>query len=69
MKTTLELPDDLFRQAKATAALRGESLKDFVMTVTTLEPSWSATFAKGWPCGWPFFSEVQRGARSRRREP
>lgn len=30
MKTTLEIPDDLFRQAKATASLRGESLKDFV---------------------------------------
>jgi hypothetical protein len=32
MKTTLELPDDLFRQTKALAALRGESLKDFVTT-------------------------------------
>ena len=30
MKTTLELPDKLFREAKATAALRGESLKEFV---------------------------------------
>lgn len=30
MKTTLEIPDDLFRQTKAAAALRGESLKDFV---------------------------------------
>jgi hypothetical protein len=30
MKTTLEIPDDLFRQTKATAALRGESLKDFI---------------------------------------
>ncbi|HLW79164.1 MAG TPA: hypothetical protein VKU44_06140 [Terriglobia bacterium] len=30
MKTTLELPEDLFRQAKATAALRGESLKEFM---------------------------------------
>jgi hypothetical protein len=30
MKTTLEIPDDLFRRTKATAALRGESLKDFV---------------------------------------
>lgn len=29
MKTTLEIPDDLFRQAKASAALLGESLKDF----------------------------------------
>lgn len=30
MKTTLEIPDELFRQAKATAALRGESLKELV---------------------------------------
>jgi len=30
VKTTLEIPDELFRQTKATAALRGESLKDFV---------------------------------------
>lgn len=30
MKTTLEIPDDLFRQTKATAAMRGESLKDFI---------------------------------------
>jgi hypothetical protein len=30
VKTTLELPDDLFRQAKATAAMLGESLKDFI---------------------------------------
>ena len=30
MKTTLEIPDELLRRAKATAALRGESLKDFV---------------------------------------
>lgn len=30
MKTTLELPDELFRQTKATAAMRGESLKDFM---------------------------------------
>ena len=26
MKTTLELPDELYRKAKATAALRGETL-------------------------------------------
>ncbi len=30
MKTTFEIPDELFRQTKATAAMRGESLKDFV---------------------------------------
>jgi len=30
MKTTIELPDDLYRQAKAEAALRGRKLKDMV---------------------------------------
>lgn len=30
MKTTLEIEDDLFRRARAAAALRGESLEDFV---------------------------------------
>ena len=30
MKTTIELPDDLFREAKATAARRGSALKEFV---------------------------------------
>jgi hypothetical protein len=29
MKTTVELPDELFRRAKSTAAARGVSLKDF----------------------------------------
>jgi hypothetical protein len=30
MKTTLELPDQLFRKAKATAAGRGQTLKEFI---------------------------------------
>ena len=30
MKTTVELPDPLYRQAKAEAALRGRKLKDLV---------------------------------------
>ena len=30
MKTTLELPDQLFRTAKATAAERGRTLKEFM---------------------------------------
>ena len=30
MKTTIEVPDDLYRQAKAEAALRGRKLKDLV---------------------------------------
>ena len=31
MKTTLEIPDDLFKRTKATAAMRGESLKELVI--------------------------------------
>jgi hypothetical protein len=30
VKTTLEIPDALFRRAKATAASRGQALKDYV---------------------------------------
>lgn len=35
MKTTIELPDDLFREAKATAARRGAALKEFVREALT----------------------------------
>ena len=30
MRTTVDIPEDLLRRAKAAAALRGSSLKDFV---------------------------------------
>jgi hypothetical protein len=30
MKTTIDLPDELFREAKATAARRGIALREFV---------------------------------------
>ena len=33
MRTTIDLPDELFRQAKATAALRGLKFKDFVTQI------------------------------------
>ena len=52
MKTTLDLPDDLFRKTKATAALRGESLRDFVVSAIRAHLSdkskagWRAVFGK-----------------------
>lgn len=58
MKTTLELPDLIFRKAKATAAERGQSLKDFVTEAlrdklarnadmgTATEPRWMQGFGK-----------------------
>jgi hypothetical protein len=35
VKTTIELPDELFREAKATAARRGTALKEFVRQALT----------------------------------
>ena len=58
MKTTLELPDPLFRKAKATAAERGQSLKEFVTEALrdklvpgtrrayASEPGWMKGFGK-----------------------
>jgi hypothetical protein len=37
MKTTVEIPDELYRRAKAEAALRGRKLKDLVEEGLRLE--------------------------------
>ena len=39
MRTTVDLPDPLFRQMKATAALRGTSIKDLITTAIESEIS------------------------------
>jgi hypothetical protein len=55
MKTTVEIPDALFRKAKATAAERGVSLKDLFSTAvrdyldrgsggSKSEPAWKKAF-------------------------
>ncbi|MEI9893943.1 MAG: hypothetical protein WDN28_08645 [Chthoniobacter sp.] len=36
MRTIIELPDDLFRKAKARAAMQGQTLKDLVADALTL---------------------------------
>lgn len=58
MKTTLELPDQLFRKAKSKAAERGQSLKQLVTEALqeklaaegrgrrTAEPPWMQGFGK-----------------------
>ncbi len=56
MKTTVEIPDQLFRRAKASAAERGQSLKEFVTDALrdklaldhapTHEPGWMLGFGK-----------------------
>jgi hypothetical protein len=45
MKTTLEIPDPLFRKAKARAAERGQSLKAFV--AEALEARLATGYAAG----------------------
>ena len=50
MKTTLEISDELFRRTKATAALRGESLKDFV--TAALEAYLERSAPSGAESGW-----------------
>jgi hypothetical protein len=58
MKTTIEIPDPLFRKAKSHAAERGQTLKDFVADALQArlaavtegtpmgEPKWMAGFGK-----------------------
>jgi hypothetical protein len=58
VKTTLEIPDPLFRKAKSTAAERGQSLKEFVTEAlhdkltagsrraVPTEPQWMQGFGK-----------------------
>lgn len=58
MKTTIEIPDPLFRKAKSRAAERGQSLKDFVTDALQArlatapqgghpgEPAWMDGFGK-----------------------
>jgi hypothetical protein len=58
MKTTIEIPDPLFRRAKSLAAAQGQSLKDFVADALQAklassgdfsaagEPQWMAGFGQ-----------------------
>ncbi len=43
MRTTIDLPDNLFRQVKSKAALRGETLKEFVQAAIEKEVSTEAS--------------------------
>jgi hypothetical protein len=60
MKTTLELPDRLYRQIKARAALRGQTVKAFFLDAVrdklaadrdaaSRDPGWRAVFGKANP--------------------
>jgi hypothetical protein len=46
MRTTIELPDALFRKTKATAALRGSSMKELIVRAVEREVSQAPARAK-----------------------
>ena len=50
MKTTLELPDSLYRQIKARAALRGQTVKAFFLEAVRdkLTADYGASHIPGW---------------------
>jgi predicted component of type VI protein secretion system len=58
MKTTVEVPDDLYRRAKAEAALRGRKLKDLVEEGLRLVLASPRTGRKP-----PSLAELMKGAR------
>jgi hypothetical protein len=51
VKTTIEISDELFRKTKATAASRGETLREFVseaLTIRLASTSRSTSQRSGW---------------------
>jgi hypothetical protein len=50
MKTTVEIPDGLYRQVKVQAALNGQSVRAFL--VDALQQKLGRTGAKSEPAGW-----------------
>ncbi|MFA7270194.1 MAG: hypothetical protein WC073_12685 [Sterolibacterium sp.] len=51
MKTTIEMPDDVFRRAKAAAALQGLSMKDWLTNLLRREIDAPAQSAQSEPIG------------------
>lgn len=68
MKTTLELPDAIFRQAKARAALRGIPLRQFVSEaleekLSALSASPSAASEPPWMQGFGALADLKEENR------
>ena len=66
MKTTVEIPDDLFRQAKAQAALRGIRLRELVELWLASGACHTAIAAEWPPHSFPTDQRLRRGASTYR---
>lgn len=64
MKTTIDMPDDLFRQAKAAAAIRGQTLKQLVTVAIERELSTHRTIADAGPSTEDFLEEIHAFAHA-----
>jgi hypothetical protein len=53
MKTTIELPDELLREAKATAARRGTALKEYFKEALQEKLSREGLLPQDGPKQWP----------------
>ena len=62
MRTTVELPPDLLRAAKARAAERGEALKALFVRAVSRELGRSASGARDEHVAWPLISSRRKGA-------
>lgn len=62
MKTTFDIPEPLLRKTKAAAAMKGQSMKDFVRTALErqIKQEGDAPAASGWRA---VFGRAPRGAR------
>ena len=61
MRTTVEIPDDLFRKAKAHAALKGIMLKDLVVSALRKELARSNPPRKGYRVRFPLIPMSETG--------
>lgn len=68
MKTTLDIPDEIFRHAKASAALRGISLRQFVIEaleekVSSLKTNQTVASAHLWMQGFGMLADLREESR------
>lgn len=63
MRTTVDLPDPLFRKMKATAALRGVSLKEFLLSAVQHELAKKAS-TKNYTVQVPLIPSKRPGKRA-----
>jgi hypothetical protein len=61
MRTTVELPPDLMRAAKAQAAERGEALKSLFTRAVTRELGRSAPAVREERAVWPLIASKRKG--------